>query len=223
MKPPLVFRPYTPTARDIVYRDTLPHRSCPGRTIFITWRLSDSIPPDAAMEKSLHRAQKRWLERERVSLWPESQNIDDILLNRCPEKVSSFRLIRYWVEEQFDSKRLGASVLKDSEAAASVRSAIFEEEKSGVGIGDFAISWNHVHLLLVMGQDADLQGHMTRIKGRASCYLGRAGVVGLPKPVWQRHWFDHIVRNRRKLTRIRAYIADHRVPCGGAYYAAEWA
>ncbi|WFB35473.1 transposase [Kiritimatiellota bacterium B12222] len=222
MSTPLTFRPYQPSASDIVYRDKLPHRSRKGRTIFITWRLSDSLPPLAVLEESIRQAQGRWLAKENLHLCPWSQDVEKILKHQDPEKQLAYRRVSFRVREQFAAKKLGSCVLGQQAAVEALRQAIFEEEKWGSGIGDLVVCYNHVHLLMVPDGEGDLQQPMQRIKGRASRYLGLAGLVNLPKPIWQRSWFDHVVRNQHKLARIRKYIADHPVPCRDAYYKGVW-
>jgi hypothetical protein len=157
MNTPLIFRPYCPSFHDTVYRDLLPHRSSAGRTLFVTWRLSDSLPAKAEFDTILLRAQKRWLLKNQLPFDPYAQDVKSILLNRYPGKISDFRLIHFRVREQFDSKQLGSCILREREAIDAIRSAILEEQKWDVGIGDFVISFNHVHLLMVMGEKADLK------------------------------------------------------------------
>jgi REP element-mobilizing transposase RayT len=222
MNEALIFRPYRLSLDDTSYRDILPHRSRSGKTVFVTWRLSDSLPAETELEASLRRAEQRWLVRKGLPFCPWSQDVETILLERYPEMVSEYRLIQFRVRETFDSRELGSCVLRHHKAVEAVRTAILEEGKWKVGIGDFVISCNHVHLLLMLGDEADLQGSLQRIKGRASCYLGRAGLSGLPKTVWQRYWFDHVVRNWAQLNRIRHYIADHPVRHKEAHRAVEW-
>jgi len=222
MAPSLIFRPYRPSSSDSVYHNILPHRFQAGKTVFVTWRLSDSLPQVADQEKSIRRTQKRWLDREQLPFCPWTQNIEEILRNQYPEKLNRFKMIRFWVQENFDKKNFGSCALRHQKAIHRLWEAVREEEKWGLGIGDGVVCFNHVHLLMVLGDDANLKCHMERIKGRASRYLGLEELPELPKPVWQRYWFDHLVRDASKLTRIRKYIADHPVPYVEAQVSAEW-
>lgn len=63
-----------------MYRDTLPHRSRAGKTVFVIWRLSDSLPVRAEMEVSLRKAQQRY--------W-----FDHVIRNRTKlDRVRAFHL-----------------------------------------------------------------------------------------------------------------------------------
>ena len=220
MKPPLLFLPYSPSAADTTYHNVLPHRSRECRTVFVTWRLSDSLPPQADFLRSLRREQHRWLKRKGLPFCPWSQDVDNILLEHYPNLIPHYRRIQFRAQERFDRQRLGSCALKHPAAIRAVRQAMAEEDD--VGIGDHVICFNHVHLLMVLGKDGELKRHIERIKGRASRYLGLAEVEELPRPIWQRYAFDHMVRSMQKLDRIRKYIADHPVPCDEAHVSAEW-
>jgi len=222
MNKPLVFKPYQPSSLDSVTRDILPHRSREGRTVFLTWRLSDSLPDAVDLEKSVRRAQRRWLRQEGLSLCPWTQDVDKILLENYYGKYTRYRLVRFWVQERFDRKKCGKCALANRSAVEAVRTAIKEEAKFGVEIGDGVICYNHVHVLVMMTDEVHVERSAQRIKGRASRYLGQAQISDLPKPIWQRYAFDHVVRNRMKLDRIRTYISDHRVPCRHAKFSVEW-
>ncbi len=155
-------------------------------------------------------------------MFPEYQDVEALLQERCPELLPTYRMIPFWVWEEWDQKGCGSCVLASPAAVDAVLRAILEEESWGLRVGDVVLCSNHVHLLAVFGEDADLKGHMQRIKGRASRYLRLAEIPNLPQPIWQRHWFDHLVRSWAKLERIRAYMADHPLSCPQALYQSEW-
>lgn len=81
---------------------------------------------------------------------------------------------------------------------------------------------NHLHGIIVIVADDRRSGSRTAPTGRRKP-LGRLvgafktvttkqiniarGTPGLP--VWQRNYYEHIIRNDQSLNRIRQYIADH--------------
>jgi len=222
MNSPLVFSPYAPSNKDTVYRDILPHRSRSGKTVFVTWRLSDSLPAEVELHKSIRNAQKNWLKQKSLHYCPWRQDVESILAKKHPEYFSQYVRIPFWVKEQFDQRQIGMCPFRYVEAIHAVRSAVEEERNWGLEVGDGVICYNHVHLLIVPRESKQFKQHMQRIKGRASRYLGCLGISDLPKPVWQRYWFDHIVRSMHKLKKIRDYISDHPVPVTAAKWSAEW-
>lgn len=219
---PLIFRPYHPSPQDTVSHDVLPHRSLARRTIFVTWRLSDSLPPQAERLQTLRRAQRTWLMTQKLYYNPWSQDVVEILAEQHPDRVSEFKAISFRVDEQFSRQNRGCCVLKNRRAIRAVWRAILAESKFGLQIGDGVICFNHVHVLLLLGDDPTLLRYMRRIKGRASKYLNEVEGLNLPQPIWQRYWFDHVVRTPPKLEKVRRYIRKHPSPYAVAYRSAEW-
>ncbi|GEM_PF-1470539 len=222
MKQPLLFSPYSLSHADTVYRDTLPHRSCTGKTIFVTWRLSDSLPSEAELHTTIRNAQSRWLKKNGLHYCPRYQKVERILTEHHPHFVSDYARIPFWVKEQFDQRKTGTCPFRNRAAVQAVRRAIEEEETWSLEVGDGVICYNHVHLLFIPRDGAELKRHMQRIKGRSSCYLRHLGLSDLPKPFWQRYGFDHIVRSRDKLERIRSYLSEHHTPVSEAKWSVEW-
>lgn len=85
----------------------------------------------------------------------------------------------------------------------------------------FAIMPNHIHgIIRIVGVNGGLP--TKEIKGRANCHsplpmkprslssfiAGFKSVVSrkIGFPVWQRNFYDHIIRNKRELNKIRQYI-----------------
>jgi REP element-mobilizing transposase RayT len=78
-------------------------------------------------------------------------------------------------------------------------------------LGAYAIMPNHVHLLILPKTPPDqlmksLKGSTAREANRA---LGRTG-----ETFWQKESYDHWVRDRQELERIRAYIQNNPVNAG---------
>jgi REP element-mobilizing transposase RayT len=188
MQNPLRFRPYQPSSQDISYRDKLPHRSRAGKTIFITFRLSDSLSAYAEVDSTVSKAQMRWLRRRDLNIDPLTQDVGHQLSQKDIRLALEYRLISFHVRERFLEKNLGSCVLQLPDAIDAVRTAILEEQNWGSKLGSFVNCYNHVHILLIPPDSGQIRDPVQRIKGRASCYLGRREISKLPKPVWQRSW-----------------------------------
>lgn len=93
------------------------------------------------------------------------------------------------------------------EARQVLQAAMLHHNGKYYHSGDFVIMPNHVHWIIQPLEDSKLWKSMRSIKRFASTQLGRL------KPhkgkLWQNETYDHLIRNRTELFRIRKYIADN--------------
>ena len=96
-----------------------------------------------------------------------------------------------------------------------------------VELDAFVVMPNHVHSIIVLGDD-DWRDRETEASRKPASTKGRqplsevvrafktfsakkinelSGVTGIP--VWQRNYYEHIIRNDRELQAIRQYILDN--------------
>jgi REP element-mobilizing transposase RayT len=89
-----------------------------------------------------------------------------------------------------------------------------------VELDAFVIMPNHLHGILLLGRSeaapaARPLGAVVRgFKAATTSAIGAAGHA-LSHPLWQRNYYEHIIRNEESLEAIRAYIADN--PAKWAY------
>ncbi len=102
--------------------------------------------------------------------------------------------------------------------------------RKGIQLGEFVVMPNHVHGLVIVtseidqsGSSADLTKYAQRSDTLQPRSLGaivghfkaavsrRARTLGIDcnKPIWQRNYYDHIVRNEKSLNEIRQYIMQN--------------
>lgn len=126
----------------------------------------------------------------------------------CTEKK---RCILWWEPVAAHSVRHGNPPIL-SEAGNVIENAILQIPASypGIAVEKFIVMPNHVHLLLTFGAGEKVNGD-----GRTLCAptLGRVikqlkGSVTkrLGKTIWQKSYYDHIVRNEEDFLRIWQYI-----------------
>ncbi len=91
-----------------------------------------------------------------------------------------------------------------------------ENKFFGVEIDCCAVMPDHIHFILVMTPahaDASLQEMMKWYKTQTTnAYIRqvrREMLLPYEKHVWQRSYYDHIIRNDRDLFEIRKYIAEN--------------
>ena len=84
-----------------------------------------------------------------------------------------------------------------------------------VSLDAFVVMPNHVHGIVVLGHDAvDGQGRvpLSEVVRGFKTYAARRvnGIRGVSgTPVWQRNYYDRVIRDERELQNIRRYIAEN--------------
>jgi putative transposase len=81
----------------------------------------------------------------------------------------------------------------------------------GVDLDAFIVMPNHVHGIIILSDQSDrrhaiseiVRGFKTFSARRASERAGRRGTL------WQRGYYEHVIRNETALDRIRGYIANN--------------
>jgi len=77
-----------------------------------------------------------------------------------------------------------------------------------VELDQFVIMPNHVHgILHILERRHSLRSIVGGVKAAASRIANEANL--LTEPLWQRGYFDHIVRSERALGLIRQYVLDN--------------
>jgi putative transposase len=106
----------------------------------------------------------------------------------------------------------GSCLLAKPENAEIVAKAMEHFDGERYLLGDYVVMPNHVHVLLV-----PLDGFsLTEILRSWKTFSAREINVreGRSGGLWQRESFDHIVRSREQLERIREYIAENPAGLG---------
>ena len=189
---------------EIYYRN-LPHWHQNGATCFVTFRLVDSIPR-AVLERWNHeRAQ-----------WLKVRGITDRMGHK--ERETAYRKIDPKQRRNFEqknSRRLfteldqchGCCLFKNEAARNLLQAAMLHYDGQYYHSGDFVIMPNHVHWIIQPFEDSKLWKSMQSIKRFVSTQLTR---MDLHKgKLWQSESYDHLIRNRIELVRIRKYITEN--------------
>jgi len=94
-------------------------------------------------------------------------------------------------------------------------------ERHGWSIGSFVVMPDHVHFFCRPLADADgLSPFMQRWKEWTSKRIQRTG--GASGPVWQKEFFDHIVRSDESYTQKWEYVRENPVRAGLVAGADGW-
>jgi putative transposase len=184
----------------------LPHWRQSGCTYFVTFRLADSVP------KALV---DRWEEQRSVWLRKLGGSGDATAesLAKLP-RLERRRFERHFAQllnEYLDGCE-GECLLRDPEVTQLVSEALYHFCPARVIVGDSVVMPNHVHALMCPN-DADgfqLEDVLHSIKSFTSNAVNR--LLGTPgRAVWQKHSYDHIVRDQEQLIAFQRYIRSNPV------------
>lgn len=103
-------------------------------------------------------------------------------------------------------------MLRDPGAAALVADALRHFDGERYALGDFVVMPNHVHLLVGLIGDTEIESQCKSWKSYSAreinLFTGRRGRL------WQAESFDHLVRGPEQFERFRRYIAENPAKAG---------
>ena len=102
-------------------------------------------------------------------------------------------------------------------------------KRSNVDLDSFVIMPNHLHGIILMLENCDLKSSIQTLHFPARCSALQSGSLGAiigqfkaavtrrsklssrcpSSPIWQRNYYEHIIRNDKSLNFIRAYIVEN--------------
>ncbi|GEP41807.1 transposase [Brevifollis gellanilyticus] len=191
------FIPFNPAERVEISHGLLPHWQQTGRTYFITWRTADSIP--VKLWKQWQAERDDWLFTHKASL-AELRTLSAELQREYHNRFS-----RRW-QDHLDECH-GECLLRQSAIRSTIESALRHFDGQRYDLGDFVLMPNHVHVLVTLHADIDVEKTCFSWKrfsgGKINELLGRSGEF------WQPESFDHIIRTAVSLRRIQQYIEEN--------------
>lgn len=168
------------------YRRNLPHWHPEGKTIFITWRLYNSLP--AALLKKMRTATNDGATQPAAT---------------SPEEFPGNKFLQF--DSSLDAPKSGPAWLLDPEFAGYAEYPIIRGAELGrYELHAYVIMPNHVHVLL--DPHLPLAKISGVIKGVAARDINNARLDRSGKPLWQDESFDHWIRNSAEFERIPHYI-----------------
>ena len=177
---------YDPKSSTKKYARNMPHWSQTGKCYFVTFRLADSLPVNTLNELKIRR--NKWLSQTNLS--PRDIAIKRVLFSRRMDKL-------------LDAGN-GECVLNDLICKNILADSLRFFDGVRYLLDYCVIMPNHVHLIMVVCENWDLNAILHSIKSYSSNkineHLNRQGRL------WQDETFDHIVRSERHLNKFRKYI-----------------
>ncbi|RME95753.1 MAG: hypothetical protein D6766_02430, partial [Verrucomicrobia bacterium] len=192
-------RCFRPFHKDAPYHQTwrdLPHRHQTGATAFVTFRLKDSLP--VARLRAWHKEHQAFL-KAHPKPWSESTWRQ--YRRRFPSRLED------WLDEAH-----GACLLKPPMAAAAVEATLRQFDGTRYVLDEYVIMPNHVHALLKPLAPHTLTDILHSWKSYTAHAINR--LLGRKGQLWEHESFDHLVRTREQLERLRRYIRENPAKAG---------
>lgn len=80
-----------------------------------------------------------------------------------------------------------------------------EEIYTSIKIDKFVVMPNHIHIILIIDKETDLA--IPRIIKQYKEWITKT----IKKPIWQKSYYDHIIRNEKDYYRIWKYIDENEL------------
>ena len=172
-------------------RHNLPHWQQPGATYFVTFRLGDSLPADLLATWKTER--DAWQRMHPTPLSPA-------------EEQEYHRLFSARIDGWLDAGH-GSCALRDPETRAHVANALTFFE----GVRYRQLAWvimpNHGHVCFALHPDWALEKVIFTWKRHSARRINQA--AGRTGSLWQRDYFDRLIRNEGHLGKVLRYIRNN--------------
>ena len=194
-KPIGTTKPPRPMNKGIYDRGYLPHWDWVASLQAITFRLADSVPSAV------------------IQQWRRE-------LAEIPDETARERELRRRIARHED-RGAGESLLMRPNCAAIVHAQLLKGHPAQYRLLDWCIMPNHVHVLVKLEGSASISEVVRSWKGPSAVeinrWLQRCG------PLWQREYYDRLVRDMEHLHECRAYIRNNPVKANLCDKPDDWA
>ncbi|RYD20585.1 MAG: hypothetical protein EOP88_14500 [Verrucomicrobiaceae bacterium] len=188
-----VLRFFNPLCQTRKAGETLPHWQQDHVTYFVTFRLADSLP--ASMLREWKQERESWLIAN-PEPWP-------------PEvEMEYHRLFSHRIDQWLDQGE-GDCLLADEGNTEIVSGAFGHFDRNRYLVHSWVIMPNHVHLLVSLEKSSDLSVVIGSWKRFTATKINRT--AGSQGPVWQRNYFDRIIRDWDHFMNVARYIRRNPV------------
>jgi putative transposase len=198
----------------IAYQRHLPHLQIPGSMIFVTFRLSGSIPEQeiTRLAEAARQASKR---------------VDGIADRLERERQASMEYQRLFgkYDDILDCYRNGSSYLVDPQIAEMVYDHLLSLNQKYLDLESFCIMPNHIHIVLTpLEERSDSYYSLAQITKQIKVPTARKAnrMLSIRGEFWQHESYDHVVRDQDELERINRYILNNPVKAGLVQDTSNW-
>lgn len=203
------FQPFDPKQAVRIYFTSMPHWRQDGCTYFVTYRTADSIPKQVLDRWDVEKAE--WLTNRGASVTDPKHWRDGFMKLNPNDRFAFVKQFNRKLDAYLDEGR-GSCVLQDSRCSQTVVDGWEHFDGERYELGDLVVMPNHVHLLVTPFADNELEDILQSRKRQSAREIN--SLLGRTDTVWQKHSFDHIVRNADALERFQDYINDNPTKAG---------
>lgn len=204
--PPAAFLPIGQALK--IRHRRLPHWEIEGAVYFVTFRLADSLPPQARQKIIAQRkdviATAAQMGRE-VS--PE-------------ERTKLLHLSSRRIEKILDDG-LGICHLRDPKIATIVADALRQFDDLRYRLFAWCVMPNHVHVLFQTVDGSTLDSVLHSWKSYSAKAANR--ILGRVGEFWLREYYDHLIRDRDEFRRALRYVIENPGKAGLENWPWVWA
>jgi REP element-mobilizing transposase RayT len=180
------------------YRRNLPHIQPEGATLFITFRLANSLPKEV-IER---------LKAEHEEAVNRIKLIADNIEREQQLNLAERRFFGKW-DGVLDSLAYGEKHLANSQVADLVSESLLYRDGKVYDLEAFSIMSNHGHLVCSPLEEAEGKYHsLSKIMHSFKLHtaLEANKILGRDGAFWQHENYDHYVRDEGELERIIKYV-----------------
>jgi len=174
-------------------RGYLPHWEAEGGTYSVTFHLGDSLPANVLAKLTRQREMIKAVLRSGRQLTPM-------------ESVRAHQLRRKEIEEYLDANH-GGCILRKAECAAIVAERLAFRDGNDYELFAWVVMPNHVHALFQPETGHDLAEILGAWKSVSTRLINK--VRDRRGSVWQREYYDHLIRDEAEFIHAVEYILDN--------------
>lgn len=197
---------YDPAAETLIGTNRLPHWDQRGSTYFLTFRLADSVPTHLLKKRS---------EEELIWMQIHPKPWDEKTEQEYHSRFSS--QLEAWLDQG-----MGSCLLRNPSHARLVEETLHFHHGARHLLHAWIIMPNHVHVLAETLGEQTLPLMLKSWKGYTAKQINEA--EGRTGPLWQRSYFDRLVRGWEHFGNCVRYIRKNPIKAGlkeGEYLIGE--
>lgn len=169
----------------------LPHWFQENKTMFVTFRLADSLPKNKVEEFLADRA--NMLKEEKGTAGNNARKTYDIMMMRKME---------YWLNNGY-----GNCMLQREDVRSVLVEALHYYNNKEYLLHAFVVMPNHVHILLSSLTNKPINNIIGKVKGFTAYQLRKS--LRIYEDIWQKGIFDRILRNWDEFEKYVDYIGNN--------------
>jgi len=187
------------------YRRNLPHIQPEGATLFITFRLANSLPKCVMDQLQI---EKDWIELELA-------NMSDITERENQIDLANRRYFGKW-DGALDLAT-GKKSLSNPDVANMVTESLRHRDGKVYDLISYTIMPNHVHVIFTPVEEQENKYYsLSRIMHSLKRHTARQAnlILGQSGYFWQHENYDHFIRDNSEFERVIHYVLYNPVKAG---------